>query len=93
MGYSTEFKGEIKFRNELTASQLSDVSAFLTEDCRDHPEWGNTDLYYVDLELLKDFSGLQWNGAEKTYGMVGIVNRITDKMRKKWLTFEFEGGF
>jgi len=25
--------------------------------------------------------------------MVDIVNMITDNMRKKWLNFEFEGGF
>jgi len=91
MGYSTEFKGELKFIRELTASQLSEVSKFINEDCRDHPEWENTDNYYVDLELLKDFSGLKWNGAEKTYGMVDIVNMIIVNMSKKCPDFGLVG--
>jgi len=81
MGYSTEFKGEIKFNQELTASQLAEVRKFLGEDCRDHPEWGAEDLYHVDLEFNDDFSGLRWDGAEKTYNMVGLVNMIVSNMR------------
>ena len=91
MGYSTDFKGELKFTEELKASQLAKVKAFLDEDCRDHPEWGNTKLYYVDLELLPDYSGLRWNGAEKTYGMVDVVNLIITNMRKDMPEFGLEG--
>ena len=91
MGYSTDFKGELKFERELTGSELAKVRAFLEEDCRDHPDWGNTNLYYVDLELLDDFSGLKWNGAEKTYGMVEIVNMIITNMKKEVPDFSLTG--
>ncbi len=93
MGYSTDFKGELKFTNELTIGQLAKVNSFLQEDCRDHPEWGNKELYYVDLELLPDFSGLKWNGAEKTYGMVEIVNMIILNTRKEMPDFGLKGKF
>ena len=93
MGYSTEFNGELKFKNELTASELSEVKKFLGNDCRDHPEWGEPDLYYVDLEFLDDFSGLKWDGAEKTYGMIELVNMITRNMRGRlqYAGFGFTG--
>lgn len=91
MGYSTEFKGELKFAKELTASQLAKLQSMCGEDCRDHPEWNAKGLYYVDLELTKDFSGLKWSGAEKTYGMVEIVNVVTAQMRKEWPDFTLVG--
>ena len=91
MGYSTDFEGELKFTEELKASQIAKVQSFLDEDCRDHPEWGNEDLYYVDLEFLPDYSGLKWNGAEKTYGMVEIVNMIIRNMRTEMPSFGLEG--
>ena len=93
MGYYTDFKGELKFTEELKASQIAKVKSFLDENCRNHPEWGNTDLHYVDLEFLPDFSGLKWNGAEKTYGMVEIVNMIIQNMKKEMPTFGLEGKF
>lgn len=91
MGYSTQFKGELKFAKEPTASQLAHLQSFFGEDCRDHPEWGAKDLYYVDLELEKDFSGIKWNGAEKTYKLHELVNMILREMRKKWPDFSLEG--
>ena len=92
MGYSTEFKGEIKFKRELTASQLAEVREFLGEDCRDHPEWeGAENLYGVDLEFNEDFSGLRWNGMEKTYDMVNVVNMIIANTRKSIPDFGFTG--
>jgi len=92
MGYSTDFNGELKFTKELSASQLARVQSFLGEDCRDHPEWGQSlKLYYVDLELLSDFTGLRWNGAEKTHGMVEVVNLIITNMRKDMPEFGIKG--
>jgi len=93
MGYSTELRGELKFKNELTASQLAKVKTFLGEDGREHPEWGKPDLDYIDLELLDDFTGLKWSGAEKTYGMVDGVNLIITEMKKAYPDFELEGKF
>lgn len=94
MGYTTNFVGELKFATELTASQLAAVSAFMGADVRDHKEW-STDpqayLYYIDLELLPDFSGVKWSGAEKTSGMVEAVNLISREMRKQWPDFRLVG--
>jgi hypothetical protein len=91
MGYSTEFKGSLRFTTELAASQLAAVKAMLGEDCRDHPEWNASDLYYIDLELLDDFSGLKWNGAEKTYDLDKLVNVVIRVMREKWPDFGLSG--
>lgn len=95
MGYTTEFTGVLFFVPELTAAQLAFVKSFLGEDWRDHPEWQllnyNGYLTYVDLEFTDDFSGLQWSGAEKTYGMVDCVNLIISEARKKWPEFGLRG--
>lgn len=95
MGYSTDFKGELKFSKELTASQLNKIKSFLGEDTRSHPEWGGEcgvyDGYYIDLQLLDDFSGLKWDGAEKTYSMVDAINLIIKNMCKDIPEFTFIG--
>lgn len=91
MGYSTEFKGTLRFVNEPTASQLAALKAMCGEDCRDHPEWGANGLYCIDLELEDDFSGLHWDGTEKTYQMEKLVNVVITEMRKKWPDFALEG--
>jgi hypothetical protein len=91
MGYNTEFQGEFKFNQELTASQLAKVKSFLGEDCRDHPEWNVKDLYYINLELLEDFTGLKWDRTEKTYGMVEALNLIIVQMRVDMPSFNLTG--
>lgn len=91
MGYTTSFEGELRFASEPTASQLAALSAMLGEDCRDHPEWEAPGLYYIDLELTKDFCGLRWNDAEKTYDMDKLVNVVIRQMRKQWPDFGLTG--
>src|SRR4051812_39080287 len=91
MGYTTKFQGELKFKKELVATQLAHLKNMLGEDCREHPEWGAKDLYYIDLEFTDDFSGLKWSGTEKTYGMERIVQLVIDEMRKKWPDFGLTG--
>jgi|ERR1700677_295897 len=92
MGYNTTFKGELKFTTELTTKQLIKVKSFLGEDCREHPEWGNTQLTYIDLVLLDDFSGLKWDdGTEKTYDLPQKVNLIIEQMRKEYPDFGLSG--
>lgn len=92
MGYSTDFKGELKFSRELKASELAKLTTILGEDCRDHPEWqADTDLYYVNLELLPDFSGLRWDGCEKTNDLDRYVNLILKLMRQDVRDFGLEG--
>lgn len=91
MGYNTNFKGELKFTKELTASQLAKLKTYLGEDCRDHPEWGRTDLTYIDLELLNDFSGICWNCAEKTYDLEDKVNLVIAQMQAEYPDFGLAG--
>lgn len=91
MGYSTEFRGEFKFTKELTATQLAKLKSYLDEDCRDHPEWNVPDLYYVNLELLDDFSGITWNGAEKTDDLTDYLNLIINGMKEIMSDFGLKG--
>jgi hypothetical protein len=100
MGYSTNFEGELKFKNELTIKGLSFLSKFLGQDRRDIGFENDNDVYvsedeywyHIDLELLKDFSGLKWNGAEKTYGLPEMINFITKQMKDNGFSnFELTG--
>ena len=98
MGYSTEYRGELKFTSELTGKELGHLKKYFGEDCRDHPKWkgtmGNFDSsYYIQLEFLDDFSGIKWDGAEKTNGMVEQVNFLLQEMKKIKPTFGFKGSF
>jgi len=93
VGYSTEFEGELKFAHAVTVSELQALAGILGEDCRDHPEWGPAAryLYHVDLELTKDYSGLKWDGSEKTYELERIVNLVTILLRKVNPEFRLSG--
>ena len=91
MGYTTTFKGELKFTADLSSKQLAKVKSFCGEDCREHLEWHNTQLTYIDLELLPDFSGLKWDGSEKTYDLVDKVNLIIEQMQKEYPEFGLSG--
>jgi len=99
MGYSTDFKGELKFKKELTASQLALLKSFLGKDRRDIGFEEDSKVYtlpdeywyHIDLELTEDFSGIKWNGSEKTYDLDNIINFITVQMRKKYKDFELVG--
>jgi hypothetical protein len=84
MGYTTKFTGDLKFTKELTAKQLAHLKALCGEDVRDHAEWGDAKkftFYYIDFELNDDFSGIRWNGAEKSYDMVGQVDFVVSQMQ------------
>jgi hypothetical protein len=91
MGYTTNFTGSLGFKTEPTASQLAALNEMFGEDCRSHPEWDAQGLYYVDLELTKDFKGVTHDGSEKTYDLEKIVNVVTNVMRKTWPDFSFTG--
>jgi len=94
MGYTTRFEGALKFSPELTAGQLNIVRSICGEDAREHPEWGKVDLYYIDVKLLDDFSGIEWDDeTEKAYNMVGQVDLITREVRKLVSDFCFTGQF
>ena len=92
MGYKTRFSGELKFNKELSTKELAKVKTFLGEDCRQHPEWGDHDLYWIDLDFTKDFSGIEWKCEDgDSYGMVECVNVIIANMRKEFPDFGFQG--
>lgn len=92
MGYKTRFSGELKFNKELSTKELAKVKTFLGEDCRQHPEWGDHDLYWIDLDFTKDFCGLEWKSDDTdSYGMVECVNLIITNMRKEFPDFGLQG--
>ena len=92
MGYNTIFKGELKFKTEPSTKALAKLSAMFGKDFRDHPEWDGHGLYYVDLLLTKDFSGVRWNdGTEKTYDLEKIVTKVIAVMRKDFSDFALTG--
>jgi hypothetical protein len=93
MGCTTKFTGHLSFTRELTASELAVVSSFFNEDCRDHPDWvsfGET-LFYIDLKLTKDFSGIEWDGSEKTYFLDKLINVLITEVKKKIHDFGLSG--
>lgn len=91
MGYNTQFTGELKFKKPLNSVQLGALSKILGEDCRDHPEWGEQGLSYIDLEITRDFSGIKWDGSEKTYDLEEKVNLVIKLMQEDYPDFELEG--
>ena len=91
MGYTTTFKGELKFANEPTAPQLAKLKKIFCEDCREHPEWAAPGLNYVDLELNDDFTAIRHDGSEKTYELEHIVNLVIRLMRSDWPEFGLTG--
>ena len=91
MGYSTKFLGELRFTNELTAKQIALLSTFMGEDCRCHSEWDTKDMTFIDLEINNDFTGIRWDGSEKTYDLVEKVNFIIKMMQSKFPSFGLTG--
>lgn len=91
MGYHTEFSGALQFKNKLTTKQLSRIKQILRQDCREHPDWEANNLTYIDLALLPDNSGIQWDGSEKTYNMPELVNVVIQQMRKDFPEFSLAG--
>jgi len=100
MGYNTKFTGDLKFKSELTASQLRELNRILNSDTEDlrkeFPESFRGDNIrakgaYVQLELNKELNGIQWDGTEKSYYMTEIVNVIIECMKKSMPDFELEG--
>lgn len=92
MGYNTIFKGELKFKNDITPKALAKLNGMLGEDFRDHPDWNGKGLYYVDLLITKDFTGVRWDdGAEKTYDLEKIVMAVIAVMRRDFPDFALTG--
>jgi hypothetical protein len=91
MGYSTDFDGVLKFKNELTIPQLKHLDSILGQDCRDHKDWNAKGLYFIDLELTDDYNGIRWDQSEKTSDMDKLLNVVIQQMRKKFPDFTLIG--
>ena len=99
MGYTTNYKGELKFNYDITVSDIRYLQQFLDIDtrCADVTLPNNQffkDLpAYIDLEITSGFSGLKWTGAEKSYDMVTQVNYIIEIMKAQNPNFKLSGYF
>ena len=91
MGYSTQFKGKLKFTTDIPLTTFKYLQSILGEDCRDHPEWNAGKLTYIDLQVTDDFEGIEWNGSEKTYDLVDKINLIIKLMKEKYPKFGLTG--
>lgn len=95
MGYNTDFFGVLEFVKSITETQKATLEKMLGEDCRDHKEWGEPELTYIDLEFEEDSKhnliGLRWNGSEKTYDLVEKVNLLLRVMHETWPDFGLKG--
>jgi len=88
MGYNTSFEGELKFSDDLTIPMLVELNKLLGEDVRDLPHVEQVgDFNYFDLELLDDYSGIKWNGSEKTRDMPGQINTIIKHLRDNFVDY------
>jgi hypothetical protein len=88
MGYTTTFKGELTFVQEPTASQLAKIKQLFKVDGR---KVGLNEATYINLKFTEAFTGIEWNGTEKTYGMVEAVNYIIAQMKFDYPDFGLYG--
>lgn len=93
MGYSTEFRGELKFTRELKGSELVLLKNIFGEDVRNHDDWPKPYeyLYYMDLRLTEGWDGIEWDGSEKTSPMQHLVNVLIEVMQRDVPDFGLEG--
>ena len=90
MNKTTEFSGELKFTEVLTALQLEKLKDFLGS-YRGYDWIKSEGVEYVSLKLLKDYSGLEWNYVRSNTEMVKTVNMVVVNMQKQWPTFGLKG--
>ena len=98
MGYSTEFTGQLRFKNTVTNTHLGKLNSILGKDIRDlgydnsiyeNGKYGSY-WYHIDLKITDDFSGIEWNKCEKTSELEHVVNWVSALMRID-SDFELEG--
>jgi len=84
MGYTTRFEGELRFTNPISVPQLVYLNQLIENK-------DGTFREHIDLEVTRDYSGLKWNLAEKTYGMDEAVEYILQAMSTKFPDFGLVG--
>lgn len=93
MGYTTEFEGVLKFACPMPQEGLAYLNSMLGINPDDHPEFnkGGRQLSYIQFQITKDFSGIEWDGNEKFYYAVNACNFIIENMQLKFPGFGLTG--
>jgi len=98
MGYTTTFVGALEFTHELKASEIAHLSKILGIDFREAPQNLGRDFltqdlgqYAIDLKFTKDYSGLEWDGHEKSEAMANQVEFVIAYMRDTFSDFGLKG--
>lgn len=76
MGYSTDYQGQIRIMN-LDLEKVRILNEYLGKDKRDVTIPGGADklpFYFFNVELNVGMTALQWDGSEKTNGMLEMLN-------------------
>jgi hypothetical protein len=96
MGYNTTFNGVLKFSRLLTSEEEDYLEETIEwgwvdiTDC-DFPKTPGTNSIRMELMGTGDGMGLEWNGSEKTYDMVDMINYVIWRMRSKFPDLDFSG--
>ncbi len=90
MGYSTDYQGQIRINN-LDLERVRILNLYLGKDKRDlnllKEDFEALPFYFFNVELNVGMTALQWDGSEKTYGMLEMLNFLREKA-----TLEFGEG-
>lgn len=86
MGYTTKFKGVLKFSEKPTVEMLAALNEILGGVCPD--EYGGR---YVQFQTTKDMTGIEWDHGEKFYYAEMAAQFVIDHMRKSFPSFGLVG--
>ncbi len=75
MGYTTQFRGELKFTASVTSTGLARLSSLLFEDARDHPDWEPQEFTDIGLRITDTFDGLKWDEEAEKWLRGGQENK------------------
>ena len=83
MGYTTEFDGFFKFNKPLTTEHMNAISDLYSDlyDTYDSNECPNS---YFQWEISKEGIRLEWDGKEKFYNYIELLEYIVHKMVIPW---------
>jgi hypothetical protein len=94
MGYQTNFTGELKFNRQMTPLELAWIEKCMGFDLPHNFEgyiYPHGKPHYVQLEVTKSGTGIQWDGSEKFYDAVQAVNFVIDNARREIPDFSLSG--
>jgi hypothetical protein len=85
MGYTTEFRGRLKFSRQLT-----EVESAVMHELAETRHGGNIAEdpafpgYYCQWIVTGDRKYLEWDGGEKFYNYIEWLNHIIDRHLEPW---------